>query len=274
MTSRLSDWNQPQEEALIATSNNPSYARQGELAELTNGTDTSMSPSSSAWDTSSSSMSLLNAPPPDTYLLPPPTNDDDASLVPSPGRTEMQSALEMLAASDEYDEELESRTMVGVDVIHAIEVGKEKEVNEKNEMNKKNTFPVRQESRQARSATMDLLNGQIIDPASVGTKRSTMDLLFGQPIPEKEATQVITQEQMAASTQQIGNEITTLPESDGSNMLSVTNVLLVATHKCSMCDTEKNKTEYSGSQWKKNRKKGTAKCKTCASAGVPQDTTH
>ena len=35
------------------------------------------------------------------------------------------------------------------------------------------------------------------------------------------------------------------------------------TTKCIACNEEKPKASYSGSQWKKNRKKGTAKCKDC-----------
>ena len=35
-------------------------------------------------------------------------------------------------------------------------------------------------------------------------------------------------------------------------------------HKCTICGDEKEKSGYSGSQWKKNRKKGTAKCLLCA----------
>ena len=36
-----------------------------------------------------------------------------------------------------------------------------------------------------------------------------------------------------------------------------------AVHKCTICGDEKEKSGYSGPQWRKNRKKGTAKCLLC-----------
>ena len=41
---------------------------------------------------------------------------------------------------------------------------------------------------------------------------------------------------------------------------------LIVLHKCKGCGNEKPKSDYSRSQWKKKRKKGTAVCKVCAEA--------
>jgi len=124
----------------------------------------------------------------------PPAPSTELVPVSSPGRVEMQSALEMLAATDDDYGSQGSDAFELEDVNRRATMDLLYNLNEEEQQTKPGTLPIKQ-------------------------KRSeTMDLLFG-----------------TAAT----------------------------TTKCIACNKEKPKASYSGSQWKKNRKKGTAKCKDC-----------